>query len=97
MKLKPNQRVTYEIARARALAFLATQDYPIVASAIGTEIWPDNDMKAQGLGAASSRILQRMKEEGLVYWTFIEFRDSNRQWGYKITPHGRVTCLSMSA
>ena len=33
----------------------------------------------------------RMKEEGLVYWTFIEFRDSNRQLGYKITPHGRVT------
>ena len=91
MKLRPHQRVSYETARERALAFLATQNYPIVASAIGTEIWPDNDMTAQGLGAAASRILHRMKEEGLVYWTFIEFHDSNRQWGYKITPHGRVT------
>ena len=93
MKLKPHQRISYETAKARALKFLASQQYPIVASAIGQEIWPDNNMRAQGLGAAASRILGRMKEEGLVRFTYHDIggRERFRSWGYVITSSGRKT------
>ena len=88
MKLKPYQRITYDVAKQRALKFLDEEKWPRRGACVGQEIWPDNDMRAQGLGAAASRILKRMHKDGLVYWTYAEV-GRFRNWGYRITSVGR--------
>lgn len=66
MKLKPNQRVSADIAEARALTLLSSR--PVYASQIADVIWPDHSMRAQGAGAAASRILKRLERRGLCRW-----------------------------
>lgn len=87
MKLKPEQRVAYPLARTRVLSYLLRHDRRdlVVANAIALAIWPDHEMTAQGAGAAASRILKRMEKEGLCVWTSDE-----RNWGYVLTSTGRV-------
>jgi hypothetical protein len=49
------------------------------ASEVGRAIWPENEMRSQGLGAAASRILKRMEGEGLVK----QGADDDRtEWGW---------------
>lgn len=81
MKLKPHQRVTYEQAKERALAFLDRR-VPHNPSTIGMHIWPDNNMRAQGLGASAIRILKRMEAEGLVRWTIVNIGERTECWGW---------------
>lgn len=66
MKLKPAQRVTAETAESRALTFLSSR--PVYASEVADVIWPDHSMRAQGAGAAASRILKRLENRGLCRW-----------------------------
>ena len=76
MKLNPEQRVSYPEAKKRALKILLP-NRPLPASYIAEAIWPGHSMKAQGAGAAASRILKRMQKEGLAEWRHIE-----RHWGW---------------
>lgn len=86
MKLADTQRISYKDARWRALVHLYHLNLMELTSAshVAASIWPDNQMKAQGAGAAASRILKRMEKEGLVMWTV-----GKRNWGYRLTPAGR--------
>lgn len=92
MKLKKDQRVDYETAKERALRCLHDYGSPVNASWVGQSIWPDNNMRAQGLGAAASRILVRMKKEGLVRWTSQRTLSAER-WGYVLTSNGHSEYL----
>lgn len=70
MKLKPHQRVSLEVATQRALDYLEKHRFQLLpASTVAGAIWPDNAMKAQGAGAAASRILKRLEAEGRTRWT----------------------------
>jgi hypothetical protein len=77
MKLKPEHRVTYDVAKAAALTAMDSAAYPVPASWIAQFIWPFHEMKAQGAGAAASRILKRMEREGLCRWASIK-----NHWGW---------------
>lgn len=66
-KLKTNERISYEEAKLRALGCLK-EKHPANASWVAMHIWPGHMMKAQGAGAAASRILKRMEREGLCRW-----------------------------
>lgn len=82
MKLKSYQRIDYPTAKRRAMSYMSHRRL-YKASEIGNAIWPDNNMHAQGLGAAASRILKRMTAEGIVSWRAV---DDN--WGYCLTKAG---------
>jgi hypothetical protein len=82
VRLKPDQRVTYEVAKRRALACLDTKE-PTRTAEVGRNIWPDNNMHAQGLGAAASRILSRMCKEGLAQWVpYPVGKPDRKAWGW---------------
>ena len=78
MKLRPDQRVTLETAKERALAALESTR-PQNASTIAAAIWPDHQMAAQGAGAAASRILKALEVEGKAMWSVT---DNGRSWGW---------------
>jgi hypothetical protein len=78
MRLKPDQRVTYQVAKERVLAFMKKYVF-YHASEVGREIWPGCELRAQGLGAAASRILKRMEGESLVRQGPSERNDA---WGW---------------
>lgn len=82
--------VDYPTAKRRALSYLLSRFKQRPgqfsgASAIAGVIWPNHQMKAQGAGAAASRILRRMTKDGLVRWD-----SSATGWGYVITSTGRI-------
>lgn len=84
MKLKPHQRVDLETAKARALAYLTKHRFELVAaSSIAGAIWPDSEMKAQGAGAAASRILKRLEADGRARWT-VRGSGRNQHWGWTL-------------
>lgn len=68
MKLDPELRIDMETAEDRALSALSHE--PVPASLIASAIWPDHEMKAQGAGAAASRILKRLEQQGRARWTY---------------------------
>ncbi len=68
MRLQPHERVTAEVAEARALAFLSLK--PVYATEVADVIWPGHSMKPQGAGAAASRILKRLERKKLCRWAF---------------------------
>jgi hypothetical protein len=65
-RIQPDQRVSYEEAKARALRCMKDRRTLYHASQVGADIWPGANLRSQGLGAAASRILKRMESEGLV-------------------------------
>lgn len=72
--------------RIRALQYL--RDYQgryTKASGVACKIWPGVRFTSQGAGAAASRILRNLQNDGLVKWV----RDDS-DWGYAITSLGRV-------
>lgn len=71
MKLRPEQRLTAEVAEARAMAFLTSK--PAYATQVADAIWPDHSMKPQGAGAAASRILKRLERKKLCKWKFVAY------------------------
>lgn len=75
MKLNREQRVSLEVAQARALA--ALRPTPLPAAAIADAIWPDHGMKRQGAGAAASRILKGLERRGQAAW-----ESSGSGWGW---------------
>lgn len=81
------------VARQRALERLNDPkllEYGLFlnAASVADAIWPGHGLRAQGAGAAASRILTRLKADGLVRWD-----SSGTDWGWKITPAGRVRLL----
>ena len=80
------ETVPLEVCQLRALIFLKSNDREFAkASSVAYEIWPGVEFKAQGAGAAASRILKRLEKAELVTW------DGNEvDWGWKITPAGRM-------
>lgn len=81
MKLKPEQRLAADVAEARAIEYLRAQGRPCLAAQVADAIWPDHSMKAQGAGAAASRILKRLVARKLVKWKFVAYVGS----GYVLT------------
>jgi hypothetical protein len=63
------------VAEERALRALSR--HPVPASSIATHIWPGHRMKAQGAGAAASRVLKRLERQGRARWTA-----NNHCWGW---------------
>lgn len=81
MKLEYSKQkpVTLLEAKQRALAVLPRGKgcRPIPAAWVAQAIWPQHAMQPQGAGAAATRILKRLEEEGKARW------DSNRHgWGW---------------
>lgn len=65
MRLDDKDRLTLSECRARALRYLAKRPAGQFASAsdVGNAIWPNSEMRAQGLGgAATGRILPDPRE-----------------------------------
>lgn len=76
MRLKDHQRVDMDTAKKRALSALSHD--PLPASCVADAIWPDHQMRAQGAGAAASRILKQLERDGKAHWIArTEFR-----WGW---------------
>lgn len=50
------------------------------ASQLAYYIWPGTNFKAQGAGAAASRILRRLQTENIV-----KFVGDRENWGYALT------------
>lgn len=80
MKLKPHQRVPIDVAEIRAIRALMLT--PVPSSYVADHIWPDHRMRAQGAGAAASRVLKRLEKQGLAKWTH-----NGRNWGWIMTPN----------
>lgn len=84
------ESVPMEECKLRALRYLASsQHHPYVrASAIAYAIWPDVEFRAQGAGAAASRIMRRLIDDGLARWN-AEHDGGWKNWGYGLTNAGR--------
>lgn len=78
MKLKKEQRLDMETAKARAMSALCRTGV-VPASHVAATIWPDHSMKAQGAGAAASRILKKLQDEGKARWFH-----NGTNWGWKL-------------
>jgi hypothetical protein len=63
-------------AESRAFAVLSRVT-PNPASHIAGFIWPDHQMKAQGAGAAASRILKVLERKGQACWV-----NRDGKWGW---------------
>lgn len=87
MRLDHKDRLNLDECRARALRYLAKQPEGQFASAsdVGNAIWPNNEMRAQGLGGAASRVLKTLQRDGLARWG----ADGKTWWGWLITLTGR--------
>lgn len=79
MKLLPEHRVDMETAQARAMSALKKRE-TVPASYVAGFIWPDHSMKAQGAGAAATRILKHLERQGKVRWF-----SNGSHWGWKLT------------
>lgn len=79
-RLKSEQRVSYSLARLAA--WDALSEDPVPASFVAMAIWPNANFHAQGAGGAASRILHRMKDEGLAYWTVRTSLGGHKSWGW---------------
>ncbi len=66
-------------AKRRALAYLRGKKY-VKASCVAGAIWPGVEFRAQGAGAAASRILKALEKDGLVKWSSAS--DSS-DWGWQ--------------
>ena len=64
-------------AKRRVLAFMKKNPGMRRASEFAVVIWPEAVFKAQGAGAAASRILVALQKDGLVRWT-----SSGDNWGW---------------
>ena len=85
MRLNEADKITLVECRIRALRYLLKNSPYAKASCVGQAIWPNSEMRAQGLGGAASRVLQGMQKEGLVKWT----ANGRSCWGWEITTAGR--------
>ena len=79
MRIAPEHRVSYEVAKARALECMREKRRLYHASEVGSHIWPGARLRAQGLGASASRILKKMEGEGIVRQGPSERHDA---WGW---------------
>jgi len=76
-----------ETCKERALAYLRKQHRLSFskASFVAGAIWPGVEFKAQGGGAAASRILKALEKDGLAKWS-----SDSVDWGWIITAKGRA-------
>lgn len=86
MKISDRDRLPIEECRIRALQYLARHSECCysMASSVGQHIWPNSELRAQGLGGAASRILKVLEEEKLVRWC-----SDSISAGWKITRKGQ--------
>lgn len=85
MRLTEADKIPLAECRKRALRHLSQNTWRrCVASEVGTEIWPNSKLRAQGLGGAASRILKGLEKDGLVQWSA-----NDGDWGWYITRAGR--------
>jgi len=61
--------VPVEECKRRALDFGRGQNRLLPASSFAEAVWPGHRMKAQGAGAAASRILKLLAKEGKAGWS----------------------------
>lgn len=76
------EHVPLDECKRRALAYMRTLDRRelVKASSVAQAIWPDAEfITAQGAGAAASRILSHLQNDGLVEWT-----STTTDWGWRI-------------
>lgn len=66
-------------AKRRVLEFFKTHPGLRKASEFAIAIWPEAHFRAQGAGAAASRILVALKKDGLVAW-----RSRDGDWGWEL-------------
>jgi len=71
--------VPLDECKCRALAYLRSHPGCVKASMVAGSIWPDAEFKAQGAGAAASRILVHLQRDGLVEWT-----STDSDWGWRV-------------
>ena len=81
MKLNESQRVRADVAEQRALEALDA-NRPTPASVIADAIWLDHEMRAQGAGAAASRILKRLEKAGRARHTTVYRNGHPTTWGW---------------
>lgn len=92
MRLKKHWTVALPVARSRALrALLLVWPDLVPAAFVGMHIWPENELRAQGLGAAASRILVGLQKDGLARWDV-----KGDRWGYQLTVKGRLHAENQS-
>jgi hypothetical protein len=85
VKLRSGERLTLAEAESRALAALDFKELSGAAD-IARRIWPGNMMKAQGAGAAASRILVGLKKRGMVEWRV----SRSGSWGWRKLAAGGI-------
>jgi hypothetical protein len=84
MRLDKSDRLTMADCRKRALVYLAKELPYAKSSSVGAAVWPNSELRAQGLGGAAARILHALKKDGLVRWS-----SDGSDWGWQITAEGR--------
>jgi len=85
VRLNEADKITLVECRKKALMYLSSQACYVPASSVGNAIWPNSEMRAQGLGGAASRILRGLQKDGLVRWS----SNGRNAWGWEITAAGR--------
>lgn len=78
MRLEPSQRVPLDECKRRALSVLSRR--PMGAQWVAHAIWPGHKMKAQGAGAAASRILKHLERERKARW----HSERDGPWGWRL-------------
>lgn len=83
--------VPMETCKQRALLYLSRYRVRelIRPAAVAQAIWPDAQFRAQGAGAAASRILRKLIAEELAVWSSSD-NGVSKDWGYRLTAAGRV-------
>lgn len=90
MSQKVKVPVPMDECKRRALKYMRDGAYKesnfMKASQAAYAIWPGAGFKAQGAGAAASRILKKLESDGLVKWS-----SNYDDWGWVLTPKGSNT------
>ena len=91
---KVKEPVPLDECKRRALVRMASErrGYLFRPSQLAYAIWPGVEFRAQGAGAAASRILKRMIEDDTVRWCS-QHDGSWQDWGYELTPKGRLEAV----
>lgn len=85
MRLDEADKITLAECRTRALHYLSRHSCYAHAACVGAAIWPNSEMRAQGLGGSAARILRGLQKDGLARWS----SNGRQDWGWEITPAGR--------
>lgn len=75
-----SKHVPLEVAKKRVLDFMRSSKNRLhKASSFASIIWPDSQFTSQGGGAAASRILKRLEQDGKIKWD-----RTPDNWGWRL-------------